>query len=120
MHYNQQVGKFGEQVAITYLVKKGYRIIESNLKLSYKEIDIIALKGDILVFFEVKTRTSRALGGASEALTSKKINRIKIAAGHYLRAFKGVSYSKVRLDFLSLDIIKEKKVVKVKHFSDIV
>ena len=120
MHYNLRVGRFGEEVARRYLSGKGYRIIENNLKLSYKEIDIIALQGDILVFIEVKTRTSGGLGGAVMAIEGRKISRMKKAAGHYLRAYKGRKFDKVRLDFLTLDVNKETKTVKIKHFCDIV
>jgi putative endonuclease len=56
MAHNQRLGKIGENIAVSYLREKGYRIIERNWRYLHKEIDIIAGKGDELVIVEVKTR----------------------------------------------------------------
>lgn len=120
MNRKEAVGKFGEEIARDFLVKKGYEIINCNLKLSYKEIDIIAKRGDFLVFVEVKTRSSSLFGTAADALGSIKIGRFKKAAGHYLGLFKGLDFKKVRLDFIAVDLNKETKLAKIKHFIDIV
>ena len=120
MRRNKAVGEFGEGIARKYLVSKGFRLVASNLKLSYREIDIIALEGDVLVFAEVKTRVFPGLGSASDALGGLKIKRLKTAIGHYLSEYKGVKYYRVRLDFIAIDINREQKIAKIKHFRDIV
>ncbi|MFA6106200.1 MAG: YraN family protein [Patescibacteria group bacterium] len=116
---SKAVGEYGEEVARKYLASKGFRLVASNLKLSYREIDIIALEGDVLVFAEVKTRVLPGFGSAVDALGGLKIKRLKIAIGHYLSSFKGIKYSRVRLDFIAIDINKEKKIAKIRHFFDI-
>lgn len=120
MGYQGEAGSYGEEIARNFLIRKGYRVIRSNLKLSYKEIDIIAQKGDVLVFIEVKTRLGLSLGKAADALGSLKISRFKKAVGHYLSQFKGESFRKIRLDFIAIDIDKIKKIAKIKHFTDII
>jgi len=120
MSRNKAVGEYGERIARKYLTSKGCRIIEANLKLSYREIDIIALEGDVLVFAEVKTRVLPGLGSAEDTLGQVKIKRLKVALGHYLSLFKGTDYRRVRLDFIAIDISREKKTAKIKHFKDIV
>ena len=53
-----EIGKNGEDLAVEYLVNKGYKILERNWRSGHKEIDIIAMDGDTLVVVEVKCRSS--------------------------------------------------------------
>ncbi len=120
MHHNQKVGQFGEKLAREYLVKYGYKIINTNTKVSYKEIDIVATKNKELVFVEVKTRTSYRFGGADEAVFIKKTNSLKQAAGIYLRQMdKKIKYNDIRLDLIAININKADKIAKIKHYKDI-
>ena len=57
MKISNPTAVIGEDIAVNYLKKKGYKIIERNFRKGYGEIDIIALKKNVLVFVEVKTRT---------------------------------------------------------------
>ena len=60
---NITIGKKGEELAVDYLIKKGYKILETNKHFSrFCEIDIIALDKDTLVFCEVKTRKTTICG----------------------------------------------------------
>ena len=59
MNYNQKVGQFGEDLAVKYLLKNKYKIIDRNVKISYKELDIIAKIKDKIIFVEVKTGQSK-------------------------------------------------------------
>lgn len=118
MNYRQKVGKFGEELAGKFLVKKGYEIIATNIKISYQEIDIIAKKTKLYIFIEVKTKTSQSFGSADEAIDSEKINNLK-------KAMETYSYEKkwdenfIRLDFISVDIQKTKKIAKIRHYKNI-
>lgn len=81
---NQIKGKKGELIAKEYLISKGYLIKTVNYRNRFGEIDIIATINDILVFVEVKTRTSITYGYAYEAVNKKKQNKIIYCSQIYL------------------------------------
>lgn len=82
--HNQSIGKWGESIANRHLASLGYQIISINHRTPYGEIDIIALDGSTLVFVEVKTRTSTALGNPEGSVTPRKQIHILNSAQHYL------------------------------------
>ena len=81
----QDIGKKGESVAVRYLKKQGYKIIEQNYRSKAGEIDIIARERKTLVFVEVKTRRSTSYGDPKWAVTPKKQKAISMAALYYLK-----------------------------------
>ena len=83
MKHNQMIGKWGEQVAVDYLKQKGYIIMETNTRTPHGEIDIIACVEGLIVFVEVKARTSRTFGFPEEALTRRKLTHMANCAKYY-------------------------------------
>jgi putative endonuclease len=83
MKHNQRIGKWGEDTAVEYLTQKGYEIIARNIRTPYGEIDIVAKQTDILIFVEVKARTSNKMGLPEEAITPRKREHMLAAADHY-------------------------------------
>jgi putative endonuclease len=82
----QAVGRSGEEIALKYLLRKKYQIVETGFRLFRGEIDIIARDGRTLVFVEVKMRTSGAYGRPEEAVTPGKQQQIrKVAQGYLLK-----------------------------------
>jgi len=81
----QEIGKKGESIAVGYLKKQGYKIIEQNYRSKAGEIDIIAREKKTLVFVEVKTRRSTSYGSPKWAVTLKKQKAISMAALYYLK-----------------------------------
>lgn len=77
-------GKFGEDAAAKYLVRRFYKIVERNYRKRSAEVDIIAKKGGVLCFVEVKTRSSCAFGTPKEAVDFKKQQKIILGAQNYL------------------------------------
>lgn len=77
-------GKKGEELALKYLQKKGYRIIERNFRCSYGEIDLIARDGKTVVFVEVKARSSGQLSPPYLAVNKNKRKKIQKTAEYYL------------------------------------
>ena len=77
-------GKKGEIIAVNYLKKQGYKILETNYKNKVGEIDIIAKDGSYLVFIEVKTRTSSMFGDPLEVIDEQKQYKIRQVATMYL------------------------------------
>lgn len=118
MHYNKIVGNFGEELAKNYLVKNKYEIMDRNIKIGYKEIDIIAKKDEMIIFIEVKTRTSDKFGPAEEALDSRKINFLTYAIQGYLFKHRLNNYE-VGFDLIAVDIDKNKKTARIKHYKNI-
>ncbi len=73
-----------EDLAVQYLTRKGYRIIERNFHCGIGEIDVIAHDGDVLVFVEVKGSVNEEFGHPAERLTPKKLNRILECAYRFM------------------------------------
>lgn len=119
MNHNQKIGKLGESLARKYLIKKGYKIIDSNIKTSYKEIDIIASREEFFVFIEVKTRTSNKFGMAHEAMTDAKIKNLQDAIELYIYN-NNLKLNNVRLDLISVDLDMVKRLANIKHYKEIV
>ena len=84
MTIKRQVGDFGEEITAEYLEKNGYRILDSNYSKPFGEIDIIAIKDDLIAFVEVKTRKSDSFAYAAEAVDFYKQQRIRRASQAYL------------------------------------
>lgn len=83
MKHNQRIGKWGEEKAEDYLIQKGYEIIGRNIRTPYGEIDIIAKLKDMIIFVEVKTRTSNKMGLPEESITPRKQEHMIACAEHY-------------------------------------
>lgn len=78
-------GRRGEECAAAFLEKRGYRIAARNYRTRYGEIDLIAEKGEILAFVEVKTRAADSWFSPAEAVSAAKQRRILLAAQEYLQ-----------------------------------
>lgn len=85
MAKHNALGSWGEDTAAEHLTKLGYAIVERNLKIGTYEIDIIATKGNIIAFVEVKTRSNDD-DDPLEAIDRKRINRMARAADIYIRS----------------------------------
>jgi putative endonuclease len=94
-------GRAGEDAAAVYLTGKGFEIVKRNYYTRYGEIDIIANDGDFLVFVEVKKRNGKKYGTGAQAVTSKKIEKIRTCATIYLKE-NGLHDQKVRFDVLEI------------------
>lgn len=89
MAAHNELGKWGEDIAVTYLVKKGYDIRERDWRLGKRDVDIIALTEDrrTLVFIEVKTRRTDDLFDPTDAVNRQKIRSIGYCANAYIKTF---------------------------------
>lgn len=89
----RRVGAEYEQIAVEYMISKGYRIVERNYRTSYGEIDIILEKDSALIFCETKFRSSSLCGDPLEAVDRRKQKRISRVALFYYAThgyFEGV------------------------------
>ena len=86
MAQHNDLGKWGEEVAAAYLRDQGYVILEKDWASGHRDIDIIALDRDMMVFVEVKTRTSRDITDPEDAVNRHKLQQIARAINHYVRS----------------------------------
>ena len=82
--FHERAGRRGEAWAALFLQLKRYRILARRVKTPVGEIDLIARRGDLVVFVEVKARASRAAG--LEAIPLRGWKRIATAAGLFMAA----------------------------------
>ena len=93
-------GKQGEEIAVKYLMDKGYEILERNWRNRHKEIDIIAKDGEELVIVEVKTRKNNNYGEPDLAVTRQKQHLLIYAANAYI--FRNNLDLDTRFDIVSI------------------
>ncbi len=107
-------GEEGERLAVEYLTKKGYTVLETRWKYKHKEIDIIATYKDWLVVVEVKTRRSRIYGNPQEAVDSRKQAFLIEAAEAYIENF--FNFKEIRFDVVA--IILQQGNVSIQHIEN--
>ena len=84
MAEHNELGKLGEELAVDFLIEKGYDILETNWTFQKAEIDIIAQKNGILAVVEVKTRSSIEFGLPQDFVKPKKIQLLVKAINEYV------------------------------------
>jgi len=95
------LGARGESYASGLLIEGGYKIIAKNFKCKLGEIDLIAIKDNVLVFVEVKTRKSIKYGMPEEAVTQRKLWKIS-KVGEFFRKGRASLPKKERIDVVSI------------------
>ena len=110
----RDLGAFGERVAAAHLEATGYRIRERNFRTREGEIDIIAERGETLVFVEVRTRRGDALGTAAESVTASKAARIIATAQAYAQAAENCPADQ-RIDVIALSLAADGRVLSLEH-----
>ena len=111
-HY--ELGKKGEELAIDYLIKQGYKIVERNWRFQKAEIDIIARKEETLISVEVKTRSTNDFGNPQDFVNPKKIKLMVLAMNEYV--LKKDLNVEVRFDIVA--ITKNKGSFNIEHLED--
>ena len=114
MAQHNQLGKKGEQLAVEYLLKNDYSIIERNFRFDKAEVDIIAQKGHILAIIEVKTRSTIDFGNPQDFVKPGQIKRLVKAVDEYITANK--LDAEVRFDIIA--IVKEGKSYNITHLEN--
>lgn len=100
---NVDKGKWGEELAATYLREKGYQIVFQNFYSKYGELDIVAKKRNLLVFIEVKTRTQNCFGTPAEAVDARKRKHMTYAANFFMHRF-GFQNVDMRFDVIEINL----------------
>lgn len=117
MATHNELGTWGEDLAAAFLQKKGYVIIERNWRSGHRDIDLIALHDDAVVFIEVKTRRNQNFADPEAAINYMKLRNLRAAINHY------VKYRRIdsRIQFDVVTIIGTQNDVEpiINHLEDI-
>jgi putative endonuclease len=101
VHPKDVLGRQGEQLAVEYLQRAGFRILDRNYRCSEGEIDIVAADRRVLVACEVKTRSGVRYGTPTEAVTPQKLRRLRRLAVRWVIAH-GVIFDELRVDIVGV------------------
>lgn len=97
------LGAAGEEQAARWYRRRRYRVVERNWRCPAGEVDLVLLAPDgVLVFAEVKTRSSLRYGTPAEAVTAAKQRRLRGLAAEYLRAGPAPRHRSIRFDVVSI------------------
>jgi len=107
MKNNKIKGNLGEDLACLYLTKNGYNILERNLTFKFGEVDVVAIKDNILTFIEVKSRSSLNFGLPSEAVDFKKVTKITKVEKAYI-SNTSLYYNEVSFDVIEVYLNENK------------
>ncbi len=110
----QSFGKRGEAMAEIELRQKGYKILERNYRSGRSEIDLIAQSEGLLIFIEVKTRSSNSFGHPEEFVSKNQQESIIRGANHYVEQinWKG----DIRFDIVA--IVVNQTNMQIEHLKD--
>lgn len=108
-------GKIGEKIAVDYLKKNDFEIVQTHFTCRWGEIDIVAKKNDILYFVEVKTRATLKFGLPEEAINYFKLKSLKRAIKFFIN--KNKTNSKMKLSVIAINLNPNLTPVKIKFYN---
>jgi len=118
MTYQRRIGNFGETIAADFLTDQGYQLLDQNFITPYGELDLVFLDSGIVVFVEVKTRTTNTFGSPESSVTEKKLERIQNAALLWLQAHPEIK-DDWRVDVIAIILNTSGTVKDIKHFINV-
>ncbi len=98
----KETGRRGEDLAASYLSRLGFEILERNYRCRWGEIDIICRRGNLMVFVEVRSKSSELFGTPEESISRTKVSRIRKTALEYLREKMAGKQFKMRFDLIAI------------------
>ena len=116
MARHNEVGKKGEDIAVVYLQGKGYIICERDWHSNHRDIDIIAIDQDTMVFIEVKTLTNNDFREPEDSVNKRKITYLRSAINHYIKSHQ--IDKPCRFDIISITGPEQISPV-IKHYEDV-
>lgn len=106
------LGRRGERLAAEYLLRQGYRVLETNARTASGEIDLVALDNGVLALVEVRTRRGRSLGTPEESITLAKQERLRRAAAEYHQAHLELP-SDYRIDVVGVELTPAGRLIRI-------
>lgn len=115
MALHNDLGKEGEKIARQYLEDQGYEVLDENWTYSKAEIDLIVYKNGIMVFVEVKSRSSVAFGEPEDFVHKAKEVQMELAANAYIDIMN--HQNDIRFDIIAITFTKNKNY-NLNHIED--
>jgi putative endonuclease len=113
-----KTGQIGEEIAKKYLEEKGYKIIEKDFKTKYAEIDLVGMKNNELIVFEVRTKRGETFGSPEDTLNNKKLKKLYLGARIFSAAKKWIG--PIRVDAVCLVLKENNGILRINHYENIV
>lgn len=98
----RETGRRGEDLAASYLSRLGFEIVDRNYRCKWGEIDIICRRGALVVFVEVRSKSTDRFGTPEESINRTKVSRIRKTAMEYLREKLEGQPIKMRFDLIAI------------------
>ena len=114
-----RLGSLGERLARQHLIKLGCRILDTNYRSQWGEVDVVARLQDTILFVEVKTRRTSSFGVPEESITSAKAEKLIATAETYLEEHD-LSDSHWRIDLISVEMDRTGRVLPLRHLRNAV
>ncbi|MFC1647203.1 YraN family protein [Patescibacteria group bacterium] len=118
LSHKQKLGKAGEDLAVKYLSKNDYLVIERNFKARYGEIDIICKKNDVLIFVEVKARIGDQFGKPEESITPWKLKEVIKTSEFYISLHPEFTGS-ARIDVIGIELAADYTLKYFNHIENV-
>ena len=119
MRAKDAVGRYGENVATRWVQDAGWRVLDRNWRGPDGELDIVALDGTALVTVEVKTRRGVGYGFPAEAVTARKVARLRRLTAQWISAHDDVRPRSIRIDVIAV-LVPRRGAAQVEHLPGIV
>lgn len=111
------LGRIGESAAVALLQRRGYRILARNFRCPLGELDLVAADGGVIVFVEVKTRTTAGRGDPFDAITPRKQRRLTRLATYFLKG-RNALHRPARFDAVSVTVTPQGRVERTTLLQD--
>ncbi|MET4083095.1 putative endonuclease [Pedobacter sp. UYP30] len=115
MAIHNDLGREGERLAKAYFEREGYEILDENWEFGKAEVDLIVYKDKIMVFVEVKTRSSNGFGNPEDFVDTAKQKQMEIASAEYIELME--HQNDIRFDVIAI-LFKKDKTYNLKHIED--
>lgn len=118
--FNRQKGGEGEEIAAKYLRKRGYQILEQNYSVKFGEIDLVVSQNNILIFVEVKLKTTDDFGTPEEMIGKAKLSQVERMAQLYLMQNPQIEemFDSFRIDAVCI-VGSKNNVERIKHYENV-
>ncbi|RJQ33661.1 YraN family protein [Candidatus Parcubacteria bacterium] len=106
-YYQQNLGRYGEELAKKYYESLGYQVIRQNYRTRYGELDLVVQKGQEILVVEVKTRQGKKFGYGEEIVNQEKLNHIIQTYQILALELKLGTYYEIEICVIELDCSKK-------------